>query len=478
MTSVYAAAQLFGLPSWTRIGFTGHRHLENKQQVEDLLKNCLADLQRQYGSLASISSIAEGGDQLFLSLTQARDIPGYVILPFGFERFERDFSPTSWAIAKNRINKAVELTIVDACETDEDAYLESGIQTVDGCDILIAVWDGMEAIGKGGTGDIVAYARQRQKPLINIDPNSLAITRERMPPPTSVSGNSQPATLESLTAAFHQYDTQANLHGPKATRLAIHIISLHLFASGLAITGLVLPMPDWLKLGIDLGKLSALVFAWLLVIVHHKNQHHWTYARPTAELLRFFMAIWPLKSHRLTIKPSMLTSLTGVFRNLCISWQARQESEISLNEARARYIQERIDPQILYYQNKLGVSSVVNRFTHSLSNSLTMFAIAACVIAITLKFMHQMGIAYDLAKLASILVPLLIAALLAIGVAQDTQRRLVRYRNMLEVLQQSRDAVSLAPGWPSLWRAIEALEHEIMNEVEEWHSLARFSSSH
>lgn len=478
MASTETPVPLVGLPSWTRIGFTGHRRLENRSQVEDLLKSCLADLQQQYGSLVSISSAAEGGDQLFLAQVQAQQMPCGIVLPFGRERFSKDFSPAAWAIAEQQINGAVELRILDDCESDEDAYLEAGILTVDGCDILIAVWDGLAARGKGGTADIVAYARQRQKPLIIIDPNSLVVTRERMPTPASVSGNLQSATLESITAAFHHYDTQANLHGPKATRLAIHIISLHLFASGLAITGLVLPMPDWLKLAIDFGKLGALVFAWLLVIVHHKNQHHWTYARPTAELLRFFMAIWPLKSHTLTIKPSMLTSLTGVFRNLSISWRARQEPDISLDEGRARYIQERIDPQIHYYRHKLDASSIVNRFTHSLSNGLTLFAIAACVIAIALKFMHQTGIAYDLAKLASILVPLLIAALLAIGVAQDTQRRLVRYRNMLEVLQRSRDAVSLAPGWPSLWRAIEELEHEIMNEVEEWHSLARFSSSH
>lgn len=478
MASTETPALLVGLPSWARIGFTGHRRLENRSQVEDLLRSCLADLQQQYGSLASISSAAEGGDQLFLAMAQASDMPTYVIAPFSLERFAKDFSLPNWAIAEQQISKAAELTILDACESDEEAYLEAGILTVDGCDILIAIWDGLAAKSKCGTAEVVAYARQRQKPLIVIDPNALTVTRERMPSPASQVGSRKPATLESITAAFHHYDTQANLHGPKATRLAIHIICLHLFASGLAITGLVLPMPDWLKLAIDFGKLGALVFAWLLVIVHHKNQHHWTYARPTAELLRFFMAIWPLKSHTLTIKPSMLTSLTGVFRNLSISWRARQEPDISLDEGRARYIQERIDPQIEYYQHKLDASSVVNRFTHSLSNGLTLFAIAACVIAIALKFMHQTGIAYDLAKLASILVPLLIAALLAIGVAQDTQRRLVRYRNMLEVLQRSRDAISLAPGWPSLWRAIEELEHEIMNEVEEWHSLARFGSSH
>jgi hypothetical protein len=56
-------------------------------------------------------------------------------------------------------------------EKRRNAYLEVGEYIVDHCDMLIAVWDGQEAKGKGGTGDIVAYARKRGCPLIIIPPN-------------------------------------------------------------------------------------------------------------------------------------------------------------------------------------------------------------------------------------------------------------------------------------------------------------------
>ena len=36
---------------------------------------------------------------------------------------------------------------------------------VDAADELFAVWDGQPARGHGGTGDVVAYARERGKPV-------------------------------------------------------------------------------------------------------------------------------------------------------------------------------------------------------------------------------------------------------------------------------------------------------------------------
>lgn len=37
-------------------------------------------------------------------------------------------------------------------------------------DFIIAVWNGKEARGLGGTGDIVKYANQTLKEVIHIDP--------------------------------------------------------------------------------------------------------------------------------------------------------------------------------------------------------------------------------------------------------------------------------------------------------------------
>src|SRR6266850_2059881 len=43
----------------------------------------------------------------------------------------------------------------------EDAFFAAGRRVVENSDILLAVWDGKPAKGKGGTADIVEYARKR-----------------------------------------------------------------------------------------------------------------------------------------------------------------------------------------------------------------------------------------------------------------------------------------------------------------------------
>ena len=67
--------------------------------------------------------------------------------------------------------------MLDTPGTDEDAYLVAGRRVVDLSDIVLAVWDGHPAKGKGGTADVVAYTIRRGVPLIHIDPVSRTVRR-------------------------------------------------------------------------------------------------------------------------------------------------------------------------------------------------------------------------------------------------------------------------------------------------------------
>ncbi|GAB4503259.1 MAG: hypothetical protein Fur0043_02510 [Anaerolineales bacterium] len=65
-------------------------------------------------------------------------------------------------------------------QTDKEiAYLEAGKYILANSDILVAIWDGQAAQGRGGTGEIVQLARQQGLPLAWI-----------------LAGNRQPGTLE------------------------------------------------------------------------------------------------------------------------------------------------------------------------------------------------------------------------------------------------------------------------------------------
>ncbi len=49
--------------------------------------------------------------------------------------------------------------------TREQAYEAAGEYVLNNSDALIAIWDGRNAQGQGGTGEIVARARQRRLPI-------------------------------------------------------------------------------------------------------------------------------------------------------------------------------------------------------------------------------------------------------------------------------------------------------------------------
>ncbi len=66
--------------------------------------------------------------------------------------------------------------------TREEAYLAAGRYVLDHCDVLVAVWDGSAAQGKGGTGEIASLARQRQMPLAWV-----------------LAGNRNPATVKAVS---------------------------------------------------------------------------------------------------------------------------------------------------------------------------------------------------------------------------------------------------------------------------------------
>jgi hypothetical protein len=92
-------------------------------------------------------------------------------LPFELKEYEKDFSPSELMIlqdllAQNKHQYEVVNPLKDnSPETRNEAYLATGKHLVDECDILLAVWDGQPAKGKGGTGDIVEYAHMQGKEL-------------------------------------------------------------------------------------------------------------------------------------------------------------------------------------------------------------------------------------------------------------------------------------------------------------------------
>ena len=174
-----------------RVGVTGHRNLnaEVLQSVRPRLRAVLETVQQAAESarrasgaaysddpvlLRATSPLAEGTDRLLAA--EALSI-GYELqcpLPFLRGEYIQDFAgEASVQEFDDLLARAIAVVELDGCRAPESAPYETvGRLVLDHCDILIAVWDGQQARGKGGTANIVAMARRRGIPVFWLPTNT------------------------------------------------------------------------------------------------------------------------------------------------------------------------------------------------------------------------------------------------------------------------------------------------------------------
>lgn len=142
-----------------KIGVTGHQEIP-PQARGFVIRGIKALLDQAAHDVVGVSSLAAGADQLFASLVLERGGRLEVILPCN--AYETSFSrPEDLRNFHALLAKAANVETLSFDEPCEDAYLAAGHRAVDLSDVLLAVWDGQPARGKGGTADIVEYATSR-----------------------------------------------------------------------------------------------------------------------------------------------------------------------------------------------------------------------------------------------------------------------------------------------------------------------------
>jgi hypothetical protein len=119
-------------------------------------------------SLVGVSALADGADQLFADAVLALGGSLEVLVPA--TRY-RDALPAESLPAYDRLlasASAVErLAYVDS---SDEAHVAAGRWLVERCDLILAIWDGEPPRGPGGTGEVVAYARERGVPVVVVWP--------------------------------------------------------------------------------------------------------------------------------------------------------------------------------------------------------------------------------------------------------------------------------------------------------------------
>jgi len=151
------------------VGVAGHRFLADIDKIEkgvgQALDRIVAAFPEQ--SLKVVSSLTEGADRIVVHQILARpraELAAVLPLPRSdyMKDFELDESKREFQGLLERASQIVELP---AAGTREEAYEGAGRYMLDHCDMLVAVWDGHDAQGQGGTGDLVNEARKRGLPV-------------------------------------------------------------------------------------------------------------------------------------------------------------------------------------------------------------------------------------------------------------------------------------------------------------------------
>ncbi len=115
-----------------------------------------------------ISSLAEGADRIAAEAGLALGAELQCPLPFAAAEFERDFASEASRRQFHRLlaQASAVLEQDDRRDSPEAAYESAGRTVIHQSDVILAIWDGKEAAGRGGTGQMVKEAVSLGVPVV------------------------------------------------------------------------------------------------------------------------------------------------------------------------------------------------------------------------------------------------------------------------------------------------------------------------
>ena len=225
------------------IGVTGHRDLNAaeepglRQQVRIFFQQLRDDFPEL--ELQLLTPLAEGADRLVTEVAQDMGIPFIAVLPMSQEIYEKDFDGEgSLTLFRQQLGAAESVIILPPHDGIDPTYIEShglsrdqqyvqaGVFISNHCQVLLTLWDGLEAQHTGGTADVLHYhltgmlarsgSREESPNLLAENENDLAYhivcSRNQnagapaMEPPAArwITAHFEPAPGHTMPAAYRQ----------------------------------------------------------------------------------------------------------------------------------------------------------------------------------------------------------------------------------------------------------------------------------
>jgi hypothetical protein len=165
-----------------RVGVTGHRVIDDPEAVGAAVRDLLRQVRERFAEagdagaagagravsrLEAVSSLAEGADRIVARAVLAETGGALIVpLPLPADDYATDFAaPASKAEFEELLGRAARVEVMPVAATRDDAYARAGRWVIEHSDVLLALWDGKAARGRGGTAEIVAYARELGLPV-------------------------------------------------------------------------------------------------------------------------------------------------------------------------------------------------------------------------------------------------------------------------------------------------------------------------
>jgi hypothetical protein len=154
----------------TRIGIAGHQDLP--KAATDFIRQGIRDVLAQYDDVVGYSSLAAGADQLFAVEVLSRGGRLHAVVPSA--GYETTLDGDAAELYVRLLAAASDTTQLAFPAPGEPAYEAAGQWIAEHSELLIAVWDGLPARGRGGTADTVAYARELDREVQVIWPDGMS----------------------------------------------------------------------------------------------------------------------------------------------------------------------------------------------------------------------------------------------------------------------------------------------------------------
>lgn len=525
------------IPLNVAIGVTGHREILNKEVVQRQIRKILEKidilLKDTTHNCVIISPLAEGADRLVAdevlnwkgSVNFGKSILE-VVLPVSKEDYIKDFkTEKSKDEFLDLLKKADTVRIIQNSGSRESSYEKAGHYIVDHCNILIAIWDGNPAIGKGGTGEIVKYAREKAgKTIFWIDPQKGSLKEEDY-------GNNAIKSLEyhnsfnvehlsnskfrkafnnelkylkdnikasNLKTDLYELIPKETLeHFVRANLLAQHYQSYHNLSisaiyliSATAVATVIIQVlffPEIYRLfWIQAGQVISILL--LLVRANTKKggwQRKWIDYRYLAECLRssILFSMAGLKcniSGHLPYLSSHKDWTTDVFDYIYDNQLKKQCATIPFEDSRNFMLTAWISDQINFYRKRSkDLMKKQENFSYLIYTLFAITLILAVINALGANIFHFLDQIFISKLIVALVVifPAVAAALTGIQSEQEYLRNAKRYSYMEFYLRNLRNKIAKINKEENLIPILERANEVMLREHQDWHAIFSITRS-